>query len=239
MSAIFKRELRSFFTSPIAYSCLAIIVFLAGLFFYFANLLNNYRSLSVVFSSLYSPGCFLVLPILTMRLFSEEKRQKTDQALFTAPVSLTGVVIGKFLAASVVYLIGISITLVLACVIAFFGDPGWITVFSSWLGLALYGCMIIAAGLFFSCLTESQLVAALATFTFEISLSYVTALTSIFTGEKAVAVVEKIVEFLSAGERYSRFLTGIIHYSDLVFFLSMQALFLFLAVRVLDRKRWA
>lgn len=239
MSAVFKRELRSFFTSPIAYSCLAILTFVAGLNFYFTNLSGGYRSLTSVFSSLFGLGCFLVLPILTMRLFSEEKRQKTDQALFTAPVSLTGIVMGKFFAAFLVYLIGISITLILACVIAFYGDPGWITVFSSWLGLALYGGMLIAAGLFFSCLTESQLVAALATFAFEIILSSVSALTTIFNTEKARVVVEKIVEFLSVNDRYARFITGVIHYSDLMFFLTMQALFLFLAVRVLDRKRWA
>ena len=239
MSAVFKRELRSFFTSPVAYTCLAIMTFISGLFFYFNNLVGNYRSLTPVFSNLFGLGCFLVLPILSMRLFSEEKRQKTDQALFTAPVSLTGIVMGKFFAAMVVYLVGISVTLVLACVIAFYGDPGWITVFSGWFGLALYGGMVIAAGLFFSCLTESQLVAALATFTFEIGLSFIAALTTFFTNEKVIAVVQKIVDFLSANVRYSRFLSGVIHYSDIVFFLSMQALFLFLAVRVLDRKRWA
>ena len=236
MSAIFKRELRSLFTSPLAYLVLAILFAIAGYYFYLANMEFGYRSLNYVFSALYSYACFLVLPILTMRLFSEEKRQKTDQALFTAPVSLTGIVLGKFFAAFLVFFIGISITLVLAVVIAFVTDPGWLSVFGNFIGLAVYGGMLVAAGLFFSCLTESQLVAALCTFAFELVLSSVNYLTTVFADNK---LVETVVNFLSVSDRYSHFTAGAIHYSDIVFFVSMQALFLFLAVRVLDRRRWA
>ena len=235
MTAIFKRELRSFFTSPVAYVVLAILFAIGGYFFYLANMEAGYRSLSYVFSYLYSYACFLVLPILTMRLFSEEKRQKTDQALLTAPVSLTGIVLGKFLAAMVVFLIGISITLVFGVVIATVAPPSWISIFGNYLGLLLYGGMIIAAGLFFSCLTESQLVAALVTFSFELVLSSVNYLKSVFAKSSIVTVA---VDFLSVTERYNHFTGGTIRYDDVVFFLSMQALFLFLAVRVLDRKRW-
>ena len=238
MSAIFKRELRSLFGSPLAYIVLAILFAISGYYFYLANMEFGYRSLNYVFSALYSYGCFLVLPILTMRLFSEEKRQKTDQALFTAPVSLTGIVMGKFLAAFLVFFVGISITLVLAVVIAFAGDPGpgWAAVFGNYVGLALYGGMLVAAGLFFSCLTESQLIAALCTFAFELVLSSVNYLSTVFADNKAV---EAVVDFLSVSDRYSHFTAGAIHYGDVVFFLSMTALFIFLAVRVLDRKRWA
>ena len=236
MSAIFKRELRSLFGSPLAYIVLAILFAISGYYFYLANMEFGYRSLNYVFSALYSYGCFLVLPILTMRLFSEEKRQKTDQALFTAPVSLTGIVMGKFLAAFLVFFVGISITLVFAVVIAFVGDPGWAAVFGNYVGLALYGGMLVAAGLFFSCLTESQLIAALCTFAFELVLSSVNYLSTVFADNKAV---EAVVDFLSVSDRYSHFTAGAIHYGDVVFFLSMTALFIFLAVRVLDRKRWA
>ena len=236
MSAVFKRELRSLFSSPLAYLVLAIMFAISGYYFYLANMEFGYRSLNFVFSALYNYACFLVLPILTMRLFSEEKRQKTDQALFTAPVSLTGVVMGKFLAAFFVFLIGISITLVLAIVIAFVTDPGWQSVIGNYFGLVLYGGMLVAAGLFFSCLTESQLIAALCTFAFELVLSSVNYLTTVFADNK---LVESVVNFLSVSDRYSHFTAGAIHYGDVVFFLSMQALFVFLAVRVLDRKRWA
>ena len=235
MSAVFKRELRSFFTSPVAYTVLAILFAIGGYFFYLANMEAGYRSLNYVFNYLYSYACFLVLPILTMRLFSEEKRQKTDQALLTAPVSLTGIVLGKFLAAMVVYVIGISITLVFGCVIATVAAPSWITIFGNFLGLLLYGGMIIAAGLLFSCLTESQLIAALVTFAFELILTSINYLKSVFSNSSVVAAA---VDFISVSERYNNFTLGAIHYDDVVFFLTMQAVFLFLAVRVLDRKRW-
>lgn len=238
MSAIFKRELRSLFNSPLAYIVLAVLFAISGYYFYLANMEFGYRSLNYVFSALYSYACFLVLPILTMRLFSEEKRQRTDQALFTAPVNLAGIVMGKFFAAFLVFLIGISITLVFALFIAIGAnaDPLWISVFGNYLGLALYGGMLVAAGLFFSCLTESQLIAAICTFAFELLLSSVNYLTTVFSDN---TFVETVVGFLSVSDRYTNFTAGAIHYGDIVFFLSMQALFLFLAVRVLDRKRWA
>jgi len=238
MSAIFKRELRSLFSSPLAYLVLAVLFAISGYYFYIANMEFGYRSLNYVFSALYSYACFLVLPILTMRLFSEEKRQKTDQALFTAPVSLTGIVMGKFFAAFLVFLLGISITLLFGVIIAVVAnaDPGWISILGNFIGLAIYGGMLVAAGLFFSCLTESQLIAAICTFAFELLLSSVNYLTTVFADN---SLVESVVEFLSVSDRYAHFTAGSIHYGDIVFFLSMQALFLFLAVRVLDRRRWA
>ena len=235
MTAVFKREFRSFFTSPVGYVVLAILFAIGGYFFYLANIEFGYRSLYYVFNYLYSFGCFLVLPILTMRLFSEEKRQKTDQALLTAPVSLTGIVLGKFMAAMLVYLLGISITLVFGGVIATVGEPSWSGILGNYLGLMLYGGMIIAAGLLFSCLTESQLIAALVTFSFELILTSINYLKTAVADSSLIAAV---VDFLSVSERYSSFTGGTIRYDDVVFFLSMQAVFLFLAVRVLDRKRW-
>lgn len=235
MSAIFKREFRSFFTSPIAYLVIAVLFVISGYYFYIANLEFGYTSMTYVFTSLFTYACFLVLPILTMRLFSDEKRQKTDQALLTAPVSLTGIVLGKFFAAFLVFLIGISITIVYALVMAAVTTPEWLTILANFLGLALYGGMIVAAGLFFSCLTESQLVAALITFAFELILTSIDYLATVFADHPWMV---SVVEFLSVSTRYGTFTAGSIHYDDILFFISMQALFLFLAVRMLDRKRW-
>ena len=107
MAAIFKREFKAYFTSPIGYFVLAILFFFAGWFFYAGNLTANSADLTSVYSSLFSIVLLAVLPILTMRLFSDEKRQKTDQALLTAPVSLTGIVMGKFLAALLLYIVSL------------------------------------------------------------------------------------------------------------------------------------
>lgn len=236
MAAIFKREFKAYFTSPIGYFVLAILFFFAGLYFYGNNLLTNSADLSLVYSSLFSIVMLAVLPILTMRLFSEEKKQKTDQALLTAPVSLTGIVVGKFLAAIVLFAIGIAITFVYAVIIAFQVTPDWMVIIGNYLGLLLLGGAVIAVGVLISSLTESMFISALGTFGVSFVLVMLDSLTSIFSDN---AVVEAVVNFLSVSQKYNNFTMGLINYNDVIFFLSIQALFLFLTVRVLDHKRWS
>ncbi len=235
MSAIFKRELKSYFTSPIGYLVLAMIFGLSGYFFYLYNMALGAADLSYVYSNLLSFLLLLVLPILTMRLLSDDKRQKTDQALFTAPTGLTGVVVGKFLAALLIFAIGISIILVFAIIIAFQTTPNWLQIIGNYVGLLLLGGMIIAVGMLISSLTESQFIAALGTFLASFCLLMIDSVASLFSSSKVVAT---IVEFLSINTRYNSFTNGIIEYDDILFFISMQVLFLFLTVRILDRKRW-
>lgn len=235
MSAIFKREFKTYFTSPIGYIVLAMIFGLSGYYFFMYNLANGYADLSYVFSSVLSFLMLLVLPVLTMRLMSDDKRQKTDQALLTAPVSLTGIVLGKFLAAFLLFAIGISITLVFAIIIATQVAPDWLVITGNFIGLLLLGSMIIAIGLLISCLTESQFVAALGTFLASFALLMIDSVGSMLSSS-TIAVA--ITDFLSVSQRYAGFTSGLMQYDDIVFFVSTTALFLFLTVRVLDRKRW-
>ena len=235
MSAIFKREFKTYFTSPIGYVVLAMIYGLSGYYFFMYNLANGYADLSYVFSSVMTFLLLLVLPVLTMRLMSDDKRQKTDQALLTAPVSLTGIVLGKFFAALLLFTIGISIMLVFAVIIATQITPDWLVVFGNFFGLLLLGAMIIAIGLLISCLTESQFVAALGTFLASFALLMVDSIGSMLSSS-TVAVA--VTDFLSVSQRYSTFTGGLMQYDDVIFFVSMTALFLFITVRVLDRKRW-
>lgn len=234
MIAVFKREFRAYFTSPLGYVVLALIFFLSGVYFYMYNILSYSADLTYVFENVHTWLMILVLPILTMRLFSDEKRQKTDQALLTAPVSLTGVVLGKFLAALSLFAIGLSITLVMAIVVATQVSPDWVVIAGNYAGLLLLGGMVIAVGLFISTLTESQFIAALGTFLASFVIMMQDILSAALLGDWAT----DITNFLSVNIRYGNFTDGLIRYDDIVFFLSMQVLFLFLAVRVLDRKRW-
>lgn len=234
MSAIFKREFKAYFNTPIGLLVLGMICFLGGLFFFLYNMAGGLADLSYVFSSMLNFLLLLVLPVLTMRLMSDDKRQKTDQALFTAPVGLWGIVLGKFFAALLLFLIGISITIVFAVIIALQVTPDWLSIIGNYLGLLMLGGMIISIGMLISSLTESQFIAALGTFIASFVLLMVDSLASLSDS----TFVSTVVEFLSVSQRYGHFTAGIIHYGDIVFFLSMQALFLFLTVRVLDRKRW-
>lgn len=234
MGAIFRRELRAFFTNPIGYVVLAALFGISGFFFFTYNMAGGSADLSNVYSSLFSV-VLMSLPFLTMRLFSEEKRQKTDQALFTAPASLTGIVMGKFLATLVLFAIGLSITLVFALIIALQVSPNWMSVAGNYLGLLLLGGLIIAIGIFISSLTESQIVAAIGTLAVSLLLMCIDLLGSIFSG---ITWIADATAFLSVSGRFNDFTAGLIHYDNVFFFLTAQALFLFLTVRVLDSKRW-
>ena len=142
---------------------------------------------------------------------------------------------GKFFAALLLYVIGIGITLLYAVIIAFKASPDWLVVSGNFLGLLLLGGMIIAIGLLVSCLTESQFISVIGTFGISLALLLIDSLSSLF---RSVTWLLPVVNFLSVSQRYAGFTTGLVRYNDVIFFLSMTAMFLFLAVRVLDRKRW-
>lgn len=163
MGAIIKREMSSYFSSPIGYIYLAVFYLFAGFFFYMTTLQAGSTDLRGVFINLFSVLMFLI-PILTMRLISEDKRQKTDQALLTAPLTLGGLVFGKFIAAFIIFAMGVAVTLVFAVVVSFFAQPDWAVVLSNMLGLLLLGGALISIGLFISSLTENQVIAAIGSF---------------------------------------------------------------------------
>ena len=239
MRAIFKREMRTFFTNPVGYIVLAVLFGFSGWFFYNNNLVGGEYGLgnpdlSHVFMNLFEI-VLMAVPFLTMRLFSEERQRKTDQALLTAPVSLTGIVAGKFLATLLLLLIGISMTFVFAIVVSTQVSVDWMVFFGNFFGLMMVGGLMIAVGLFISTLTESQFVSAIVTLAISIILIFLEQITlPLFD----VAWIQSIIRFLSLSSRYSDFTAGLIYFDNMVFFLSFQALFLFLTVRVLDRRRW-
>ncbi len=236
MRAIFKKELRSYFTSPVGWFVLAVMFLFSGFAFFMYNMSYGVTTLTYVYQSLYTIILLLVLPIMTMRLFSEEKRQKTDQALLTAPASLTGIVLGKFLAAMLMFVLGLSVTLVYAVIVASKATAfDWVMVIGNFLGLTLLSGMVVAVGMLVSACTESQFISALCTFGISFLLLLLDNLSSIFAG---VTWMEPVVSFLSVNTRYYTFTSGLIHVDNIIFFLSLQALFIFLTVRVLDKKRW-
>jgi ABC-2 type transport system permease protein len=234
MSAVFKREFRNFFTSPVGYVVLAALGFCAGLFFYIVNIVGFSSDLSYVFGNMF-PFVLIILPLVTMRLFSEEKRQKTDQALLTSPVSLTGIVMGKYFAALLVYALALLELIVFAMIIAFQVTPDWTVFLGNSIGLLLIGGFVISIGLLISSLTESQLIAAIGTLGISFVLLLMDGIAYQFSNIK---ILTTVVNFLSVSQRYNSFTSGIIAYDNIIYFVSMQALFLFLTVRVLDRKRW-
>lgn len=233
MSAIFKREIKSYFKSAIAYVYLTVFFFFSGIFVLAQNITVASSDMSSLFSGLVLVSVIMV-PILTMRLMSEETKQKTDQELLTAPVGLTGIVLGKFLAALCVYAIGLSVTIVYAVSLAFFGQVEIWVFLGNLLGSLLVGAAFVAIGLFISSLTESQVVAAVGSIAVLLVFYIIQGLESFFSN----TVVTNIVNFIAISQRYSNFASGIFNLSDAVYFLSLAAVFLFLTVRTMESRRW-
>ena len=163
MGAIFRRELNSFFKSSIAYIFLSVFFICSGYFFYGGPLRAATSDMSSMFNALFMV-ILILIPVLTMKLLSEEKKQKTDQGLLTAPISLWSIVLGKYFAALTLYTMGISIIFVYALILSYFGAVLWTSVLANFLALFLLGAAFIAVGLFVSSLTENQMSSAVASF---------------------------------------------------------------------------
>lgn len=233
MSAIIKRELQAYFTSPIAYVVISVFFFFSGLSF--QNLLYyDSANISYVFSSMFTIMLF-VLPILTMRLLSEEKKQKTDQALLTAPISVWQIVTGKYVAAEIIFLLSMVIYLPMTIVIASFTAVQWGMIFCNLLGMFLLGSALIAIGLFVSSITESQIVAAVGGIAIGLFINMMDSLTSAIN----IDFITDLINSISFMNRFQNFYSGIINLSDLVFYISVVFLFIFITTRIIDRKRWS
>lgn len=234
MSAIFRRELGAFFTSGIAYVFLAVFYLLAGLFFYMYTLSSSTTDMSGMFSMLFAVIIFLI-PILTMKSFSEEKKQKTEQGLLTAPVGLGGIVLGKYFATILMYIFGVSIVLIYALIISYFGSVDWGILFSNYLALILLGTAFIAIGMFISSLTENQVVAAVGGIC---SLLFL-CLVDILTNYISIDFITDFLNSISFYNKYYEFTCGIFNLSSVLFYISTAVIFNFLTVRVFEKRRWS
>ena len=234
MSAIIKRELSSYFNSAIGYIVLAVFYFFSGLFFYMYCLLSNTTSMSYVFLSMLMV-VMLVIPIITMKSFSEERKQKTDQALLTAPISLTEMVLGKFFGAFLLYCICNAIYVLYAVILSFYATPDWAVFLTTMLGMLLMGGALIAIDMFISALTESQVIAAVVSIGIGLLIYMLDSLSNVFNVDWLTTLFHNI----SFDAHFTNFINGIINLTSVVFFLSVIAIFLFLCVRVFEKRRWS
>jgi ABC-2 type transport system permease protein len=258
MKSIFviaERELKTYFTSPIAYVVLTIFIFLTGFAFYIfvGAMVESVGSRAMqsaqtgrppdpidmpgwVVQNMFSFLSFvllILLPMITMALFSEEKKRGTMELLLTAPVTDLQVVLGKFFAASAFYLVLLATTVVELAILFYFSDPATGPFLSAYLGLALFGLAIIAIGMFISTLTESQIVAVILTFGILMLLWLIDAL-----ARSASAGVRDVLTYLSILDHLQDFLVGVISTSHIIFYLSFMLVGIFLTYRSLDSLRW-
>ena len=229
---MWKKELRGYFVSPIAYVFAAVYLFVAGLFFYMGVTLTGEASMRVLLGNLAILQIF-ILPMLTMRHFAEERRQGTLEMLMTAPIPLWAVVGGKWLASVTLCAMILAGTGIFPLVLAYYGDPDWGLMLTSYLGLFLVSCGFCAAGLFSSSLIDDQMAAGLIGAVILLPFWLVGRADALLPPDWAEAV--RPLSLLYHLESFNR---GILDTVDLYYFLSFIAVFLFLTWRSLESRRW-
>lgn len=234
MKAIFSKEFRGYFLSPIGYIFTAVFIILSAMFFLNGCIMYQVADISAVFSNINVVYLFLV-SILTMRSFSEERNKKTDQLLLTSPCSVWGVVLGKFMAAMATLGVTVLISLVFPIVLCIFGNPPISEIIGSYVGFILLWGSFIAVGIFISSLTESQMISAVFTFGVLLLIYF---LDGIIMGisSKPLATV---LSWFSLMRRYMEFQRGILNIVNIVYYLSFILAFLFLTVQGIEKRRYS
>jgi ABC-2 type transport system permease protein len=286
MIAIFKRELKGYFLTPIGYIYMGFFLLITGVFFTFSNILTRSPQYTGFLGNMLFIYLFAI-PLLTMRLFSEERRQKTDQLLLTSPVSVTAIVLGKFFAAFALYVLTLVVTVFYVVVIAVFGDLAVWETLGSYIGFIFLGASYITVGVFVSAGTENQFTAALVSFFSLLLIWIIDPLVSIipsdiiagvafaallallagvflyinmrnlylglgavvaggliitalyfFRGDFFSGLVQKTLSWFSLNQRYGNFTLGVLKVEALFYYTSFSGLFLFLTVRLIEKRRW-
>lgn len=236
MFAIYKRELKSYFQSFIGFLFIAVTLFFIGLYFTVYNLMNGYPYFSYVVSSV--AFVFLVsVPILTMRVLAEERRSKTDQLILTAPVSVPGIVLGKFLALLTIFLVPVGISCVYPLIMCKFGSVPMGEAYLAILAYFLYGMTALAVGLLISSVTESQVIAAVLGFAV-LFLGYMMApICSLIssTGNWLTTILGSFDLYTHFGEM----LSGTLNLDGVVYYFSLTILALFLTVQSIQKRRYS
>ncbi|MCL2071118.1 MAG: ABC transporter permease [Oscillospiraceae bacterium] len=241
MNAVFKRELKAYFVTPLGYVFIGVYLIFSGAFFYLFTLTSPTPTPGTGvadFTPMFSLMFFVLMitvPLLTMRLFADEKRSKTDQLLLTAPISLFGLVAAKFAAAYTIFLISTAVMPIYGIVLSNFTEVSRRAIAGSMAGLLMLGAVYTAAGLLVSSLTENQMIAAIVSVFANVGFLF----SSIAAPYVGIGFLADALRSLSLLERYDRFTIGLFELENALFFISITVVLLFLCVRVLERRRWA
>lgn len=235
MLSIFKREMKSYFSTPVGYIYIAVFMAVNGFSFSMFTL-NSADSINLGgYFSIILLSFTVLVPLLTMRSFSEERKTKTEQLLLTSPVSLFSMVMGKFLAAYTM----IAATLIAGCVsfIALFeyGNPNGAVLVGYLLAILFIGAAFAAIGIFISALTENQIAAAVGT----IAVLLILFAIAYLNDSIPYTWLRNVLSFISIYSRFSNFTYGVFDFGATLYYCSISFVFIFLTVRVFEARRWA
>jgi ABC-2 type transport system permease protein len=251
VQAVIAKELRGYFVSPILYVVGAVFLLIFGFLAYLYVVFAGAQAIQLmqmqggaqinlndlVFRNLFASMRFvllIILPILTMRLFAEERKLRTFEFLMTSPIGINEIVAGKFVSVFLVFLGLLGLTGLVPGVLTLFSDFDWNPVLTGYLAMALLGALFLAVGVFASALTENQIVAAFVSFGILLILWLISGLAAVFGDTPA----GHALGYISFMEHYDRLVRGLVDTADLIYFASGLILMLFLTHRVVESARW-
>jgi len=234
---IASKEFRSYLASPMAYIVTCIFLILTGVFFVYYLTSNNYNDTSIS-GYVQNPYFFLIFLLLTalitMRLLSEEKKLGTWELLLTSPVKDSEVILGKFLGAMGLLLAMLVLTLYYPLILVIFGDPDMGPILTSYLGMILLGSSALAVGIFASSLTTNQIISAVVSGGILVGLWFLGTM-----AQSAPTALKSVFNYISLSGHFSTFAIGVIDTRDVIYYLSVTVLFLYLSIRSIEQGRWS
>ncbi len=229
---IWRREVFNYLYTPMAYVAAAVFLVIGGYFFSVLLFASQQADMRPYFSNMGLIMLFIA-PLLTMRLLAEESSQGTDEVLFTQPVTITQVVLGKYAAAVTVFLMMMLSASVYPLILEYYGQPEWGVMLTGYLGFALLGASFLAVGLFASSLTDNQMIAALVGFALLLLLWIIS-----WAADAVGGMAGQVLRLISVTEYYQDFRRGILDTTNIAFYLTFITGFVFLAGRFVDRRTW-
>lgn len=234
MLAIWKREVQAYFYQPIAYVLIGLFFLVSSIFFTLGTVAGGYAEMNYLLSNVTFILIF-VIPILTMRILTEDRKNGTEVLLVTSPASVTQIILGKYLASFTVFLVMFASTLIYTAILYILGGkPEVPMLIGGYTGFLLLGACFTAIGVFASSLTESQIVSAIISFVFLLIVNLIDAIASFLGGFFA-----KVLDMFSLLSRYNDLNSGIFDITSIIYYLSFTAVFIFLTTRVIDKRRWS
>lgn len=224
MWAIFKKELKTYFLSPIGYIAIGIFMLMYSIFFYLTTIAYGSVDMGNLYYATARYGLLLMAPLLTMRMFSEERKSGTEQLLLTSPRSVTSIVLGKFFAAVAVILITLILSIIYAVIISFFGKVNIPTLIVTMVGFLLVAMAAISIGMLASSITENQIIAAVITIVVLVAPWFLVDISSIFL---SVDLIDKFLKFP----------TGVVSVSDTVCLLSIIVMCILITIILIKRRK--
>ena len=234
MLAIFKKEMRSYFTSAIGYVFLVLYLALGGAVFCYTTLFSMSADVTPFFTYMIIFSA-VILPLLTMKSFSEERKIKTEQLLLTAPISIVGMVFGKFLAAYSMFAGCMIFNSLYFLILNHYAMLKFVILLGNLFAILLVGMVFISIGLFVSSVTENQLASAVGTIAIILAFLLIGILSSLLPSSYWLRYV---LDFLSVFSRFQGFVNGYFDIASLIYYLSISAIFVYLTIRVYDRRRY-